>query len=260
QAKLQNDGGRVKTGPRAVARGCFVDLVTVGHVLSRAVTLGLLVDYQEDKGRFECVIYWFAADQAKGGAAFRKAKQRGGLPVDPDDTPPLSRSVLDGHDESRPVPECPPTGQDRTDTSATQRNSNAELRSAVVEVFAYWQERCNHRQAAASDDRLSLIGRRIKERQRIRGGDMHAAILDCRRAVDGAALAPFVDERGKRHDGIGLVFRSNEKLEDFMDRVSLPVRGADIVPIRSEREARQARRLAALHSVSSKANQTEESA
>lgn len=114
-AKMQNDGGRVKTGPRAVARATGADVVTVGHVVSRAVTLGLLVDYEERDTRFECVVAWFAADQGSAMAATRKARQRANAPIDPDDLPPLSRSVTDGHGESRSVPECPTTGQDRTE-------------------------------------------------------------------------------------------------------------------------------------------------
>lgn len=166
--------------------------------------------------------------------------------------PGSSHGYSEGQSEGSSTP------RHATPTPRREENGNAELRSAVVEVFAYWQERCNHPQAAPSDDRLSKIQARLKERQRIRGGDLHAAILDCRRAVDGAAVGAFVDpSSGKRHDGIGLVFRNNEKLEDFMGRatLSVPPTGATVHPIRSEREERTARRLAAFHRVT---GQTEE--
>lgn len=234
QAKIQNDGGRVKSGPRAVARGAFVDSVTVGHVLSRAVTLGLLVDYRESNGRFVCTIAWFAADQGKGLAANRKQRQRSGATVKPDDPAPLSRSVTQSHAPSRGVTN---TVQNSTDTSATQKNITAELRSAVVEVFAYWQEKCDHRQAHPSDDRLSKIRTRLKERQRHHDGNLRRAVLDLRQAIDGAAAQPFVGPNGKRHDDIELICRSNAKLEDFMDRSSLPAdhfARATVHPLRRE--------------------------
>ena len=235
QAKLQNDGGRVKTGPRAIARGSFVDVVTVGHVLSRSVTLGLLDEFEDRDGRFTCRVTWFAADQGKAMAANRKAKQRASTPVEPDDPSPLSRSVPESHGESRPVTECPTTGQDRTDTSATQRNTNAELRSAVRECFAYWQERCGHPQAQLTTDRRGKVETRLRDRQRHHGGDLHAAILDVRRAIDGAALGAFVNDQGKRFDDIELICRNGSKLEDFMDRASLRPPAA-VVPINGRRE------------------------
>ena len=115
EAKSQNAGGRVKAGPRTVARGCFVDVVTVCHVLSRAVSLGLLDDYIEDAGRFECRISGWGAEQERVKAAQRKAEQRTRNPMNPGDPSPKSRSVTVSHVESRPVTECPPTGQDSTE-------------------------------------------------------------------------------------------------------------------------------------------------
>lgn len=242
QAKLQNDGGRVKTGPRAISRGCFVDVVTVGHVLSRAVTLGLLVDYEEDRGRFECVIYWFAADQEKGGAAFRKAKQRDETPIKPDDPPPLSRSVTASHGESRPVTVGHLTGQDRTDSSATQKKDNAELRSAVIECFAYWQERCGHPLSQLTADRRGKVETRLRERRRHHGGDLGAAIRDVRQAIDGAARAAYVDEAtGKRFDDIELICRNGSKLEDFMGRATAP--RPSVTPLRGQPNELDQRRL-----------------
>lgn len=121
QAKMQNDGGRVKAGPRAVARATGADVVTVGHVLSRSVTLGLLDEWQDRDGRFTCRIVWFVADQGRAMAANRKARQRDGDPLDKGDPPPLSRSVTLGHGESRSVTECPPTGQDSTEVNASAK-------------------------------------------------------------------------------------------------------------------------------------------
>lgn len=236
QAKLQNNGGRIKTGFRALSRGCFAnDVVTVCHVVSRAVTLGLLIDYQERDGRFECVISWFEADQRRAQASVRKQRQRNGATADPDDTPPLSRSVTDGHGESRSVSESHVNSTEQL-TSASQKKSNAELRSAMREIFAYWQEKCGHSQAQLSVERGRLIEARLRDRRRHHGGDLHAAILDARRAVDGAARAAFIGDTGKRHDGIELIFRNVSKLEDFMGRAALSEPAAQRVPLRAVRE------------------------
>ena len=102
-AKIQNDGGRLKTGPRVVSRATGVDPVTVCHVVSRSVTLGLLDEYEDHDGRFTCRITWFAADQGRALAARRQADHRAVPPVKPDDSPPLSRSVTPRHGESRSV-------------------------------------------------------------------------------------------------------------------------------------------------------------
>jgi hypothetical protein len=139
EAKAQNDAGRVKAGPRTVARGSFVDVVTVGHVLSRSVTLGLLVDYVERAGRFECRIVWFVADQVRAQAASRKNRQRNGATANTETSEPLSRSVTVGHGESRSVTKCPTTGQD----SINERPKGLS-RSAA--------ERAEHENGKASDD------------------------------------------------------------------------------------------------------------
>lgn len=76
EAKLQNDGGKVKSGQNAVAQGAFVDLVTVCHVLSRAVELGVLDDFEADKTRFTCRISGYRADQDRAKASFRQAAKR----------------------------------------------------------------------------------------------------------------------------------------------------------------------------------------
>lgn len=104
-------------------------------------------------------------------------------------------------------------------TPTPRENNNAELRSAVTECFAYWQERCNHPQAALSPDRRGKLEARLRERARL-GGGIPRAIQDVRQAIDGAAAAPFIDEKGKRFDDIELVCRNGSKLEDFMGRAN----------------------------------------
>jgi hypothetical protein len=104
EAKSQNDGGFVKAGIRSCARGCFVDAVTVSHVLSRAVTLGSLDEYDEREGRFSCRISGWEADHRRGNAAFRKQTQR--------------EKTDASHTESRSVTKCHVKEEDKLTTTA----------------------------------------------------------------------------------------------------------------------------------------------
>lgn len=117
EAKAQNDAGRVKSGPRSLARGVFSDVETVSHVLSRSVTLGLLDDFEERDGRFTCRVSGFQADQERGRAAARKAAQRdrerGDSPANAED--PDDDLGVTGRDMSRSVTPSTPTGQENTE-------------------------------------------------------------------------------------------------------------------------------------------------
>jgi hypothetical protein len=77
-------------------------------------------------------------------------------------------------------------------------------------LFDYWRERCGHPHAKATRERLAKI------RARLREGYSSEQI---RASVDGAAVAPYVNEAGKRFDDIELICRSGSKLEDFGGRV-----------------------------------------
>jgi hypothetical protein len=115
EAKAQNDGGIVKSGHRSVSRGCFVDVVTVCHVLSRSVAVGALDDFQEDRGRFSCRISGWKTDNDRGRAAVRKQDERtrksdsnGSVEPSPEDGTAVtqrdeSRSVTSRHALSRNV-------------------------------------------------------------------------------------------------------------------------------------------------------------
>lgn len=109
EAKVQDDGGTVKSGVRSVARGCFTDVVTVRHVLSGAVRVEQLEDFEEANGRFECRISGWKADNERGSAAVRKRAQRereqagtGSTEPNPEN-PEIVTSVTE-RDLSRPVP------------------------------------------------------------------------------------------------------------------------------------------------------------
>jgi hypothetical protein len=116
EAKAQNDGGVVKAGYRTVARGCFVELVTVRHVLSRAVQRDLLHDFTEADGAFTCHLSGWAKDQERGRAAARKAAARDRANDVPEPffhPAPGSRSTRSGKGLSRSV--TPRRLQDRTE-------------------------------------------------------------------------------------------------------------------------------------------------
>jgi hypothetical protein len=78
EAKAQNDGGMVRAGYRAIARGCFVELVTVRDVVSRAVALGALEDLAGDDRRFDARISGWQNDQERARGAMRTARWRDG--------------------------------------------------------------------------------------------------------------------------------------------------------------------------------------
>lgn len=87
--------------------------------------------------------------------------------------------------------------------------------AAARRVYQHWRERC-HPQAhkKCPRDRLQLILDRMEG-----APDKGFTEEQCIRAVDGAAEHPFVDDRGKRHDSIELIFRNTGKTQDFIERV-----------------------------------------
>jgi hypothetical protein len=101
EAKLQNDGGNVKAGPRTLARGVFSDLVTVRNVLSRAVTIGALHHFEEHDGRFTCTISGWSSDNQRGWNAFRQADYRAKNAEEVTERNALSRPVAPREEKSR---------------------------------------------------------------------------------------------------------------------------------------------------------------
>lgn len=77
-AKAINDGGSVKSGYSAVAKAVGGRRARVKDAIRYAAEIGALDEFEEseDGRRFTCRISGWAADQEKGAAAFRKARQR----------------------------------------------------------------------------------------------------------------------------------------------------------------------------------------
>lgn len=120
RAKLQNDGGRVKVGYRALSRGSFVPLERLPVILSRCVTVGLLHDLSESEGIIACRISGWQQDQERGRAAIRQARSRSSKPKADPDPDPLSRSVTGRHGESP-----------REENSSTTTTPRAGLRERI---------------------------------------------------------------------------------------------------------------------------------
>jgi hypothetical protein len=143
EAKAQNDGGRVKSGVKAASRGCFLDVKTASHVLARAVTLGLIEDWEERDGRFTCRISGWSSDQEKAQATARKANQRSressghglsevGAPVAPADV--RVRELFDvwrrecGH----PTEQLTPVRRRNIEARLAEGFSPEEIRTAIA--------------------------------------------------------------------------------------------------------------------------------
>lgn len=198
-AKLQNEGGKLMAAVNTISRDGFVnDVQLTRRVVERAAAIGVLHDLEfVDEFRFRCRISGWIAEQERAAAAGRKAKQRAN-----------EADVTVGHGESQNVPLQNRTEQD-----------NDSLRSSQIsELFAYWQQQCGHPHAKLSPERRRKIAGRLRE------GYEPQAIQE---AIDGAARAAYVDEQGKKHDDIGLICRSAEKLDSFIGRARVsPVRAA----------------------------------
>lgn len=96
------------------------------------------------------------------------------------------------------------------DQEADARND--DLWDEAEVLFDYWRRRCRHPKSKFTVERFELLRPYLKR---------YGAEL-CRRAIDGASFDPYTTTRKngttKRHDGLGLVFRSAEHFEDFANR------------------------------------------
>jgi hypothetical protein len=82
-------------------------------------------------------------------------------------------------------------------------------RELIRHLFEFWRDCTGHPKSKLDGDRFDAIKARVEDGY---------SEEQCRLAILGAAVDPYVDPKKKRHDGIGLVFRNGEKLEDFANR------------------------------------------
>lgn len=88
-----------------------------------------------------------------------------------------------------------------------------EARQAARRLFDYWRERCHHEQAKLTPDRERKVLARLRD------GYTEEFI---RRAIDGAAAAPFRNNHGRPFDDLELICRNGSKLENFAQRAAPP--------------------------------------
>ena len=94
------------------------------------------------------------------------------------------------------------------------RVKSGEFGAEVTAAFDYWRRRCNHPRARLDHKRAKAIETRL----RIRQEQGEEPLLEVCRAIDGAAFDAFVDEKGKRHDGISLICRDEDSFDRMRDR------------------------------------------
>ncbi len=90
----------------------------------------------------------------------------------------------------------------------TATASASSTRSAIMEIFDHWRERCGHPNARFDGRRFDLIKARLRT----------FSVDELKMAIDGAAVDAYTDSKGKRHDRLGLIFESAERVEDFANR------------------------------------------
>lgn len=85
-------------------------------------------------------------------------------------------------------------------------------------IYEFWRTKCSPNARTFSEDRLKAVLARLKDRS---PSDHEQPAYTPRyicEAVLGAAVEPYVDSKGKRHNDLELICRSGGKLENFHER------------------------------------------
>ena len=109
------------------------------------------------------------------------------------------RDSRDGHAAVTP-PEVEVEGEEQQTSS---------LRSDVVELFEYWQERTGHGKAKLTPERESKVKARLRQGY---------SVLQIRAGIDGAALNPPRSDDGVVHDDLVSICRNGGQLERYIAR------------------------------------------
>lgn len=221
-AKLQNDGGRVKTGLATVNRESFAgDSGLCRRIIERAAEIGVLDELEwSDERRFKCRVSGWEADQGKGYETVRKRWQRDAQdPSDNTDPPCPDPRDKPGHgpETGDGVTASPPTGQDRTVNNshvepARLDEARERLRAEdVQQVFDEWITSTGKTNRTVLDD---------KRRRTIRKALKSYPLDDVLDAVRGWKLSPH--HRGDNatatvYNDLGLLLRDGEHIERFRD-------------------------------------------
>ena len=84
----------------------------------------------------------------------------------------------------------------------------------VQAAFTYWQRACGHPRTRLDHKRAKAIETMLRHRDE----QGEEPLLEVMRAIDGARFDAFVDEKGKRHDGISLICRDEDSFDRMRDR------------------------------------------
>jgi hypothetical protein len=223
QAKLQNSGGKVKAGYRAIARGAFLEdgADQAERIVRFAVAIEFLTGFEEGSRTFVATVAAFKSDQSRGRDTITKGDRRTGEPTVASEESPRTTPDNPGQGPTCPTSPRERRGEERTEETnnkaASQPVEPARLDDArqrlqaatVTRIFEYWQTTCGHPDAKLLNDRRRKVQARLKEgytEQQIRS------------AIDGAAAGAYVNDDGKRFDDLELICRSSAKLEDFIGR------------------------------------------
>ena len=84
----------------------------------------------------------------------------------------------------------------------------------VDAAFRYWQAACNHPRTRLDHKRAKAIETMLRHRDE----QGENPLLEVCRAIDGARFDAWVDEKGKRHDGISLICRDEDSFDRMRER------------------------------------------
>lgn len=231
---MADDEGRLRELPAAILGHIFpydeVSAMKLSRWLSEVEKSGMVVRYSAGGKRYIAFRHWSrhqkvdrpnsselpppVFDESSSNHSTKDLRASSD-PFDDD-----SRSLRAGADPIRSDPD-PISSSKTTDARA---------------LFDYWQQACDHPAALFTDDRRRKVEARLKEGY---------TVGQIREAIDGAARAAFVNDAGQRFDDIELICRNGSKLESFIRRATAHLADRPV----TEKEARSARRLAALHRV-----------
>lgn len=101
--------------------------------------------------------------------------------------------------------------------SALETKPQSQKKIAIVEVFDYWRLIMNHKTAKLDAKREKVIGDALKIGYSV--DQLKAAIMGC-------SITPFncgVNDRNTRFDGLGVIFRSADHIDRFIQNSIQPI-------------------------------------
>lgn len=168
------------------------------------VTIGLWEEHEEGRG-WQIHDYTEVQRSARQVKETRRRDRERKMP-DPDAEQHQGTNGIQA-DSSRN-----PRAEKRREEKKELITTSSSNGSTVRELFAYWQQQCQHPQSRLTSERRRKCEARLREGYTAEQG---------RTAIDGAARAAFVNDQGKRFDDFELIFRSGSKLEAFIERARL---------------------------------------